>query len=507
MKKQRGWLAVLLCVTLLVCFLPSTALAAKPRVAGVDYDELWAPEDNALYSADVIIGNQTFFGHLERELALTDDEIDDVLRQTLREMNITEGTLLRCNSDIFKADKIKGFNTKKAMDMLATLLGVDTAVDVFKYMTGSGKKSAADIALDYSIDQGIETLADAAVEKVGGKLAAKAATQFGGFALTTLLNAGKVTVKEYQAWLDKQDIITAALKAHNILRTFYTRANKKLAEMDHERGGEWNIHIDDKHTLQNVTFMGIGNNTQTWHVWGELERENNSHTKTYDPSGVYEGQFNIEITHDLKGFDEYFYEGVVKDSPFMTDFTRITEQIAPLLAAEAKIDYTPPFYTYTPFNGGKSELAKLYHSDEMQVEVKVIPYIYQQTKVNFYLSDMDQDDTFSIPHSLQCLPEANVWKTGNINTSAFKANMDILYGFRGKFKQPTVPAIYPADAETTFSASVLGQYGGSVSSVDTTEFSEDDTQSGGSWRLVVGEDWDILRSLRGRTHFLISGGA
>ena len=505
MKKRIA--ALLLCLAFLLCatsaspaFTPG-ALAEKPRVAGVDYARLWKPT-GLDYTFDVIIGRQTFPGTLTRELALNEDEVDAILHKTLRQLNMTEGTLIRCNAAIEKADAIPDFDFKEAVRLLCEFTGVQTVVDLVGVVTGWGNQSSEAVATSLAVDKAVVTAATKAAQKAGGELAAAAATKLGGLAISLLYNAGKTTVKEIADLEEKKEIMRDAIDALRTLEVFYNRARENLKLEDALRGGDWVIRIDSEHTDYQVAFLGVEGNTQTWHVWGELKRQRNFHTKTGDPSGTYQGEFNIEVTHNLAAFDANFHEEVVKKAPFYLDFVKLTESIAPLLAAEANISYFPPAYSYTTLLGGASELAKLYHQQEFTLELAMTPGVRNRIDVPFYLSGMDVDSTFQVPHTLELLPIFNAWKAGHISAHGSSANMDMLFGYLGKFAEETVPALYPENLTLNYSA--FSQYG-SYELTDTTEFSVGE-EDNGYWRLIVGKDPRILRDLRGRTCFRISGG-
>ena len=196
--KKRILAVILSAIFIIMCAVPAAA-AGGPRVSGVDYKRIYKPGDGK-YNADVIIGNQTFLGHLERELALSEEEVDKILRATLRELGMTEGTLMAYNNAIEKAKEIKDFDVEKAISMLCALVGVDNYIDLFGYVTGWGDKSAKAIALDYAVGEGAEFVVSSAAEAAGGRLAVAAGSSLGGLAITVLVNAGKISLQQYNVW-------------------------------------------------------------------------------------------------------------------------------------------------------------------------------------------------------------------------------------------------------------------------------------------------------------------
>lgn len=494
--------SLILCTALILLALGAPAMAAgKPRVAGVDYSRLWLPGNDG-YRMDVVIGNKVFPGVFERELAMTEEEVDALLRKVLRDLNMTEGTLMRCNNDIEKAKQIKDFDFDKAVSLLCQLSGADTIVDLVGLVFGWGDKSSEQVAQSYAGNKAAGKAAQKAAQKAGGRLAAKAATKLGGFAISLLINAGKVGKDELSAYMDRKTDIGNALEAARLLEIFYEEAQYRIAEEDRNRGGSWRIAIDSKHTDYDVSFFGVEGNTQTWHVWGTLKRERSVANKTNDPSGTYTGDFNIEVTHNLGSFDTHFFEKVLKGSIFLNEFIRYTEWITPILAADAGLSYSPPAYSFAFTPAEASELSKLYHKGEMKVEVNMMPEVFQQIEIPFLLRDMNEDNTFHVRHQLTCLPEINVWSSGHMSAGSLTANMDLKYDFKGVFREPTVPAIDVGNITSSFSASMFGQ---SSSSTNVYDGDSADYKASEQY-MTLGEDPQILRDLRGRTYFLLYGG-
>lgn len=302
--------ALALALMFSIMLLPSTAYAIKPpyeRLEAVDYSRL--PINGVLErEVELVIGEHTFDGFLSLGKTLTKEEEDAIIRQVMLDMQITSGMLIRAKYIIQKVERDSGFD----MDFVQQL-GLKFA------LSATGLDNIRDI---YDVLTGKEDIPSTAVNMILGEaVSAMAERSFGGVVsviITGLFSCTEPAARKVADLMNESDEAKEALEKTVMLNTFYDECNRRIAAAVLEKGkGSWVIEICSELTT-NATLFGIPVE-QRWYVSGDLFREKPT-SDNHDPanySGTYKGDLKIEITHNLKNFDQQFVEKVARQFKMM----------------------------------------------------------------------------------------------------------------------------------------------------------------------------------------------
>ncbi len=303
--KQRSRIArLLLTVFLLSGMLSSFCVQAAGEelpIAGIDYSRITQRVGHGVQRLPVTLrlGELTFRGEMVGDIGLTQEELNQFVRQTLEEKGLTVERValvakiaarVQTDAKLYWADQ-----TLEGLFSLLTIPGTPfSAGDAYAWqvhdnLAGSAAKSTAIFAAQKG---GVKVLEKAAASSgITGKIAkgvlgTAESTGLGGTLVGTLLVA-KDWAQGSQRFDDYLKLLEKNLA---IINDFYAAVSRKAVAYTEskDQGSQWVIRFDkqkNKRTYKE-TFWGIPGNTMRCSLSGELKKESGDKKSVL---GVYEG--------------------------------------------------------------------------------------------------------------------------------------------------------------------------------------------------------------------------
>ena len=301
MKKR--FVPLLLIIGLIMSLVPFTAHALTPpgRVDGVDYTRI---EENTMLQLPIkfTVGGKQFDGMLQNGKTIGKDEVDNIIKQVMKDSKITTGNLYRAKYVMQKATQLLGYNLEHVAQ-----LGLKIAL---------GAIGLDNIGEIYSVIKGEKEVAGTAANMlIGEALAGVAKNQFGGWAKLVVsgLWAGTEQLNQDIARLiEENEIAQEAIEWTIRLNVFYSECNARIAEAEKKAGGStWSITAGQ--TLMTAAKFFNIDVIQWWRLSCNLQRTDYIYGDDEDPTnygGVYRGTMVIDIWHDLSNFDDMFLDEI-----------------------------------------------------------------------------------------------------------------------------------------------------------------------------------------------------
>ena len=325
MKKRI--LAFVLAICMVFCAMPMEAKAYTGDIPGVDYTRI---EYNTTYQKDVqfVIGPNRFTGKLSNGQNIDEDLVDDIIRQVMKENNVTSEKLKKSHQ--LESQALE-FNEKMYtyprifLEMFLNLAGLGSSEELSMLLTGDGDKIKVDTLFV------LTTIRDTAMNKLFDIVM----TYGTGKPIATLLGAlkdnGTMAIRELKQYYAGNEKAQQAFAAALALEEFYAVCNARIKEEEKKQGkeGTWRLtcleQIDTEVTLfERITVP------QYWKLAVDLTRTSAASDDPSDWGGTYEGVVQLNINHMMQKFDTQFKEQVFLSSalPFnkYSSYYIITDQ-------------------------------------------------------------------------------------------------------------------------------------------------------------------------------------
>lgn len=297
---RKRILAFLCSAAMLLCLFPVTASAAG-TLEGVDYSRIAGTG----WRTTLTLGELEFEGQLSRGSTLSQSEQDKIIRQTMIDLNITSGMLINAKTMLDKAHNLKGFGIEDVTKALFKLAGVETEVDLYRYVMGTGKKTSAEIAADIAKGEAQDAAKNGleAVLTDGGRVALQGTGKYAFKLLFMLPDLTQIGLDALAKYENIKETIAASVERQFLLNAFYNECNKRITEASGDRGA-WEIRFDKKSTqTYNCTFWGVPGVMMEASLSGVLEQV----SEIDDYAGQYRGTLWLDIEGvDMGSFDKAF---------------------------------------------------------------------------------------------------------------------------------------------------------------------------------------------------------
>ena len=291
-------------LVVLILFLTMMTVAhGAVAKGGIDYSRL--KEQSRVYPVTLTIGGMSFRGTLARMDRLSDKEIEEIIKEALKDAKLSESKLAEAQKAIergAKAEELTKEDIDRVMNNLMKIAGVDNIVDLIKTVGGVEGQTFSDSLSGYAADE--------AKEKAMGWLLSQAAEGAGEAArpIIKLLDAAVISVDQYkrdqQKWKDRVD----AANAQRMLNDFYYKVNELLDNRQSMRSRGWALHIEDS-ANRNFTFFTVEGNLQIWNVSLLLKKLDDG--KNIGASGQYTGVVVITVEYEMSPFDQGFENWII----------------------------------------------------------------------------------------------------------------------------------------------------------------------------------------------------
>lgn len=254
-------------------------------------------------------------GEVHQKYPFTEAEIDQLVKETLKDTGLTELDIKEANDKVEKARRASNF-TQEDIDrikqnLLTSMETVPAAGDaatvlrvIDRYMSSTSwddiGTASADLLEESMIGQVKET-ASGFVDGVGdlGENVNLANEWLG--ALTSIVSfcdmLADAQAHDRQKW---QDIANGA-EAKRLLNSFYEALQNKIDRYKHKSDqGGWVIDFDNAMARRSFTFFSVDSNYQTWYL--DMNMEQNSTNEFGSIAGDYEGTYTVRAEHEMEGF-------------------------------------------------------------------------------------------------------------------------------------------------------------------------------------------------------------
>ncbi|HEX2947117.1 MAG TPA: hypothetical protein VHT96_14315 [Clostridia bacterium] len=313
-KKQ---LCIMLVTALLICIFPLNASAKSP----VDLSRVkFSSGSEPLVFK---FGNLSMNGKLEQVYPFTEDEINKIVNETLKEEKLTELDIAEAQKKVEKAKKANEFtkedyeriknNIFMSMDVVPAASQVSTVLkDIDKYMNSSSWDDIGTTSVDVlegSMTDWIKDTASGYIDNTGeiGEKFNTAVSHTGN--LIAVAGFCEMLVNEHEITKQKWKDIAEGANAKRLLNDFYYKLQYKID--DHKRVSNeagWRINFDQTMAGRNLTFFGVDSNYQTWTLFMRLNQTEKAELGS--AAGRYEGFFNITARNELREFRSRAHEAI-----------------------------------------------------------------------------------------------------------------------------------------------------------------------------------------------------
>ena len=315
-------------ILLIVMIIGTLAVSSTAAGKGVDRSKFKGSIKS--YPVTLTIGNSSFDGKLSRLNNATDEEIEKAIKEALKEMEIDEldiGDAERLVEKVAKDEEFTDEDMKEIRDNLLELAGLDNLADVIEYVTGSGDKSAGDVAGDFAMDQAKDKALDILLGGVGEKA--------GGVA-STVIDGVVVSADQYEKDQEKWKNRAADAIAKRLLNEFYDKVKEKLENKSDQRFKGWQLNIDTA-ASRNFTFYKAGGNLETCKVLIDLKKTDKE--DDVGASGTYKGFVDITFDYELSAFDKGFLDWSMIQAALVDSY----KAVWPGVSIETSDEYEPSY--------------------------------------------------------------------------------------------------------------------------------------------------------------------
>lgn len=307
MKRKPGWYGLMLLLAACAVLLPAAARAGK----GVDRGKVKTQQ--LVYPATLTIGGMSFRGQVSRMDKLTDEEIEKIIKDALKDAKMTELEVSEAQDTVdrvAKEEELTPEDVDRVMDNIMKLAGVDNVADVIRAI---GNTSAEDFAVSLG-----GFAADEAKEKALAWILEQAEEGAGDAAgpITKILDMILISADQYaldkQKWKDRVDAANAQRK----LNKLYDYIKEMMDNAAGARSRGWSLWIKDT-DRRNFTFYGVAGNLETWTVLMILKKPDAG--EDVSAGGKYTGSVSIIVEYEMSVFDEGFKNSELSGAKFFAE--------------------------------------------------------------------------------------------------------------------------------------------------------------------------------------------
>ncbi len=347
-------------------------------------------------------GDLSVDGVLEQIFPFTEEEIDKLVKETLKSKNLTQLDIKEANEKVQKAKRASEF-TKEDLErvknnMLTTLSAVPAGqvTSALAAVTGYMGSSSWDDIGTASADLLENTTTDWVKDTAGGFV--NEAGELGknlnkiNAVTSQLLAIEKFCVmmadehaRTKQKWKDIAD----GANAKRMLNEFYYALQRKIDSYKYKSDDAgWRINFDYASVGRNFTFFGVDSNYQTWSL--DMRLEQKATNEIGNVVGIYIGSFTIAAEHEMSSFKSRAHEAIVN----------MGEVGAAIKKMQATPGYTVDLRTVSP---GEAIIYRVI-SGTCQAEVKengeiILSMKEENDHTHVYISGMEVEMDYSLAGS------------------------------------------------------------------------------------------------------------
>lgn len=305
MKKMRKILSIVLVITLSLLLMPEVSAEVEKNtnsetIYGIDYYRITQETGGTeKHPVELKLGDVTFTGEMFGEFGLSMEELNQIIRDTLKEKNLTIEQVVKVDQIAKHIVSITGAyfgkQTLEGVLSAATIPGMPVSIgDIYSYFTKdevipavtSNTVKAYEMAAEQSMKATMK--AGRAVGKVT-KLGVKAIPVLG-----QVVSTG-VTLKDWKEGNQKFDEYLKEVEANfAIMNDFYIACSQKAAALAESNDSKnvWKIKFPQTTQKYKCTIWGIPDNVMRVTLKGELT--NSSGGKAGDYTGTISLEFDKE---------------------------------------------------------------------------------------------------------------------------------------------------------------------------------------------------------------------
>ncbi len=305
---RKGTIKRMCCGLLVVLLVVCASPIAYSR--GVDRSRLRLENDIG-HTVLFTFADMQMQGKLAKQSPLSEEELQQLIDKTLKEMGLTEEEVGKMHDELEKAQR-DGELTQEEIDQfkedlktMFDLAGLGSVVDVLEILAPDGDTlgGLGNIAMDKAKDRAqkiaTDSFSDVAKELVKKGLKAVDVAK----ALDVIQRA---MTKDREKWDNR--IKASALKAE--LNEIYSRLQQAIDKAKKDKDSKWQIRFKQATAQRrNFSFFGVEANSQVWTLDMILEQTESTGEFSFDSknvagtaAGTYEGRYTMTIDSDLIGF-------------------------------------------------------------------------------------------------------------------------------------------------------------------------------------------------------------
>lgn len=327
MKRRPAWYCLMLLMLACAMLMPVAARAGK----GVDRGKVKAQQ--LVYPATLTIGGMSFRGKVSRMDKLTDEEIEKIIKDALKDAKMTELEASEAQDTVdrvAKEEELTQEDIDRVMNNIMKLAGVDNVADLVRAVGSADADDFADSLGGYAADEAREKalawLLEQAAEGAGD--AAGAVTKI----LDMLLISADQYARDQQKWKDRVDAANAQRK----LNELYDRIRELMDNAAGARSRGWSLQIVDS-ASRNFTFYDVAGNLETWTVLMILKKPDAG--ENVGASGKYTGSVSITVEYEMSVFDEGFRNSEYSGAKFFAESFKGAAGVFTVTIDEPKDEY------------------------------------------------------------------------------------------------------------------------------------------------------------------------
>lgn len=314
---MRKLCCLLLIVPLLICLYSSNALAS-PHI-DLSRVKFSSGSEPLVFK----FGDISLDGRVHQIFPFTEQEINKLVKETLKSMNTTELEIMEANKKVERAKRASEF-TQEDLQRVK-----DNFIKSMKVVPPAGK--AADILKiidDYMDSSSWDDIGTASVDLLEGQVTDWVKNTAGGFVdkagelaknakkgkewagkLTLITSFCEMLADEHARTKQKWKDIADGANAKRFLNEFYYALQRKIDsyKSKSDRAG-WVIDFHYAMGGRNFTFFGVDSNYQTWYM--DMRLEQTQKDELGSAVGHYKGYFVINAKHEMSNFLSRAHEAI-----------------------------------------------------------------------------------------------------------------------------------------------------------------------------------------------------
>ncbi len=308
---------LLTAVVILICIYPSNVLASSViDLSRVKFKS--GSEPLVLKFGDISLE-----GEVRNDFPFTEEEIDKIVKDTLKSMGLSELDIKEDNQIVEKARRASEFtkedmqrvkdNFIKSMKVVPKAGKVADILSVIdKYMNSSSwddiGTASADL-LENSAKDWVKDTASGFVDKSGKLRISVDKTMETAENLVSIVEFCDMLADEHARTKQKWKSIADGANAKRRLNDFYSKLQSRIESYKYKSDrSAWIIDFRDAMDGRNFTFFGVDSNYQIWRL--DMYLKQTQTNRNGSAAGYYEGEFNLTAEHDMSSFTSRAHEAV-----------------------------------------------------------------------------------------------------------------------------------------------------------------------------------------------------